>query len=622
MDLVEVFRWQRDELEVCGSPARSGWKYADSLRTAGRSNRRRLQPGVRRRQFSALLRPAEWPRISPHERCVVFENRKLILGIGAEVELYDLASDPGEQPPTAPDSPAATALRNTRARFAERAAGSRATQRTLPPEPEMRKQLRGLGYVELPPPAPCVRGSTSTDGMRTQRLPFCVRACESDAAHRTRDAQGGLVKIVSATEAAALLRPIDTLSLAFGPGLPTTILEELSKRDDWEDLTVFGGMLGQYFELFTRRGVKLIAAFYGPVERALRAAGHDVSFVPGDFRRFQLFAEKRPARVVVTSATAPDADGWMSLSLHAGALVTEIGRVVADPERVLVVAANSKLPRTRGIEPDHPHRVHIDQVDYLIESDADLVALDDPEPSEIERAIAEHIRPFVPDRATIQTGIGGIPGTVAALLADGPGGEYGIHSEMFTNGLMRLHLAGKVTNEHKGIFQGISVTTFAMGSQDLYDWLDGGDEVRFLPVDLINSPTVIGENRNMRSINGALMLDLAGQVVADTINGRQHSGIGGHEDFTSGASLEADDRSMICLPSTVEVKGKVQSRIHARYGAGTIITTPRHQLDIVVTEYGATEVAGLTVRERARALAEVAHPDFRDELRAAAETFD
>jgi acyl-CoA hydrolase len=365
--------------------------------------------------------------------------------------------------------------------------------------------------------------------------------------------------------------------------------------------------------------VKLRSGFYGPVERALREAGHDVEFVPGDFRRFQLFAEKNPARVVVASATPPDTDGYMSLSLHAGAMVDEIRRCARDPERVLILVANSKLPRTLGLPPDEPHHVHVDQLDYLIEADHDPIALEDAPPSETERTIAEHVRAFVPDRATLQTGIGGIPGAVATVLADGTGGDYGIHSEMFTNGLMRLHLAGKVTNRHKGIYKGVSVATFAMGSKELYAWLDGGEEVRFLPVNLINSPTIIAENRNMRSINGALMLDLAGQVVADTIDGRQHSGIGGHEDFTSGASLESDDRSLICLPATVELDGALRSRIHPQFGAGTIITTPRHQLDIVVTEFGAAEVAGLTVRERARALAGIAHPDFRGELLAAAE---
>ena len=430
------------------------------------------------------------------------------------------------------------------------------------------------------------------------------------------------MKLCTASEAAALVRPVDSLSLALGPGQPTAFLEELSRRDDWTDLTVFGGMLGASFELFTKPGVKLRAVFYGPVERALRDAGHDVSFVPGDFRRFKLFAEKNPARVLVSAATPPDADGWMSLSLHSGAMVDEIHQCGRDPERVLIMVVNPKLPWTLGLPPEHPHRIHVDEVDYVMESDNDLLALEDPEPNEIERAIADHVQAFVPDRATLQTGIGGIPGAVAKVLAEGPGGDYGIHSEMFTTGLMRLHLAGKVTNQHKGIFVGVSVTTFSMGSPELYEWLDGGEEVRFLPVDIINSPTIIAKNRNMRSINGALMLDLVGQVVADTIDGRQHSGIGGHEDFTSGASLEADDRSLICLPSTVEVGGRVMSRIHGQFAAGTIVTTPRHQLDIVVTEFGAAEVAGLTVRERAEALAGIAHPDFRSELLAAAERLD
>ena len=123
---------------------------------------------------------------------------------------------------------------------------------------------------------------------------------------------------------------------------------------------------------------------------------------------------------------------------------------------------------------------------------------------------------------------------------------------------------------------------------------------------------IIAANRNMRCINGALMLDLMGQVVADSIDGRQYSGIGGHEDFTSGGSFEADDRSLICLPSTVTIDGEARSRIHTAFGAGTVVTTPRHQLDIVVTEYGAAEASVLTVRSRAHVIVEIAHPTFRD----------
>jgi acyl-CoA hydrolase len=415
------------------------------------------------------------------------------------------------------------------------------------------------------------------------------------------------------------MRPKDTVCLGFGPAQPCTFLEAMSKRDDWEDLTAFGGMLLQVYAVFTKPGVRLLSGFFGPAERALRDAGHDVAFLPGDFRRFKLFAERMAARIMAIATTPPDADGFLSLSIAAGATVEEVHRCGSDPDRLLVVETSPLLPRTLGLPPDHSHRVHVDEVDIMIETQGVPMELPDPEPSEVERAIAAYVRDFIPDGATLQTGIGGIPGSVAGLLATGPGGDYGVHSEMFTTGLMRLHKAGKVTNAHKGSHVGYSVATFAMGTSELYQWLDGQEEVRFLPVEHINTPMIIAANRNMRCINGALMVDLAGQVVADSIDGRQHSGIGGHEDFTSGGSFEADDRSLICMPATVEVGGETLSRIRATFSAGTVVTTPRHQLDIVVTEFGAAEVSGLTVADRAHALAEIAHPDFRTDLHARAE---
>jgi acyl-CoA hydrolase len=204
------------------------------------------------------------------------------------------------------------------------------------------------------------------------------------------------------------------------------------------------------------------------------------------------------------------------------------------------------------------------------------------------------------------------------VLAEGDGSDYGLHSEMFTDGCMKLHRAGKVTNTGKGQYDGVSVTTFAFGSPELYEWLDGNSDVVFLPVEVVNAPDVIASNNEMVTINGALAIDIHGQVVADTISGGQFSGIGGAEDFVAGAGLELSDRSLICLPSTFEKDGVLQSRIVPWFGPGAVITTPRHQVDVIITEYGAAELEGRTVRERGEALAAIAHPQFRDGLLAAA----
>ena len=426
------------------------------------------------------------------------------------------------------------------------------------------------------------------------------------------------MQVITAAESIALLRTVDTITLGFGPVSPIPFIEALSNRNDWQELTIRSGMLSAYYGVLSHPNVKLRSSFFGPVERAMQSAGADVQCIPGDLRRLPLFAKKNPSRVLVCAVAQPDSDGYISLSINALQYedITACGR---DPDRLLVLVSTPKLPRTTGYFPDYPHRIHVDDVDFLIESDFSPPIVDDLPPSELTQALAKNVQPFIPNRATLQTGFGSIPGAVVKTLAQGPNGDYGIHSEMLTNGLMHLHKAGKVSNEHKGIFQGVSVCVFALGSTELLHWLHENEQVRFMPAKCINSPSIIADNMNMRSINGALMLDLAGQVVADTIDGRQYSGIGGHEDFTSGASLEEDDRSIICLPATLTLEGQLTSRITEQFRAGAIITTPRHQLDIVVTEFGAAEVAGLTTKERAHALANIAHPQFRDALHESAE---
>jgi acyl-CoA hydrolase len=422
---------------------------------------------------------------------------------------------------------------------------------------------------------------------------------------------------LTAEEAAARFRPEDSLGLPIGPGLPPALMEALGKRDDWKELRVYGALLVVGTELFNHPGVHYLSGFFGPFERALRDAGANISFAPADFRRFAPLFEEQCPRVMVTAAAPPDAEGWCSLSLHAGGTAAELRRAAADPERLLIVEVSEGFPRTFGILP-HRHAIHLDEIDLLVESDRAPLALEDPPPGEAEKTIAEHAAAFVTDGDTLQTGIGEIPTAIATRLAEGDGGDYGIHTEMFTTGLMHLHRAGKVSNR-KGQFEGVSVATFAAGSEELYGWLHENRDVAFLPVEIVNSADVIASNREMITINGAMAVDVQGQVVADTVRGTQYSGIGGHEDFVSGPALSLEARSLLCLPATFEVDGETRSRIVPWFDAGAVITTPRHQVDVIVTEYGAAELQGKTVHQRGEALAAVAHPDFRDGLLEAAE---
>jgi acyl-CoA hydrolase len=427
-----------------------------------------------------------------------------------------------------------------------------------------------------------------------------------------------VAKVVAPDDAAAHVRPVDTVGIPLGPGQPPELLESLGRRTDWEDLRINGALLTVLSDLFSHANVHYLSGFFGPLERLLRDSGANIGFAPADFRRFTPLLEAAPPRVMCTTASPPDPDGWCSLSLHAGATVGQLHEAGADPERLLIAEVSDRYPRTLGLLPAHRHALHVDEVDLIVESVREPFTIEDPSPTDAERAIAEHVRAFVPDGATLQTGIGAVPSTVAALLAEGGGGDYGIHSEMFTTGLMRLHEAGKVTNR-KGQYDGVSVATFATGSRELYDWLDGNTDLAFLPVDLVNSPEAIGRNRMAVTINAALAVDIQGQVVADTIAGAQYSGIGGHEDFVSGPALSIEARSLLCLPSTVTLGDELKSRIVPWFEAGTVITTPRHQVDVIVTEYGAAELLGRTVHQRGEALAAIAHPAFREGLRAAAD---
>jgi acyl-CoA hydrolase len=358
--------------------------------------------------------------------------------------------------------------------------------------------------------------------------------------------------------------------------------------------------------------------FFGPAERLLHSMGHHIELVPGGFRQMGPILARFAPRVMVTQAAPPE-DGRVNLSLHMGATRPELMRAGKDPDRLLIVEVNPNLPRTCSLPPQFDNTIPLELVDALIESDATPFALPDAAGDDVDAAIARNALAYVTEGSTLQTGIGAIPNFVARELAKGALGGFGVHSEMFTDGLMELHQAGKVTNDAKGIFDGVSVTTFALGSLELYRWLDRNEQVAFLPVETVNDPTVVARNAKLVSINGALSVDLYGQVIADNIGGRQISGVGGHEDFVAAAELHLDAHSLICLRSTAVQGGTVVSRIAGLLPEGSVVATPRHHTGVVVTEYGAAELTGLTVRERAHLLAEIAHPDFREDLRKVAD---
>jgi acyl-CoA hydrolase len=395
-------------------------------------------------------------------------------------------------------------------------------------------------------------------------------------------------------------------------------MHALADRDDFTRLEIFGALLPDLYAVLTKPGVHYRSGFFGPAERFLRDAGASIDYVPADFRRFAPILEWLQPRVMAF-AGAPPVDGWVSLSLHAGASVDEIHRAAQDPHRIVIAEVSPHFPRTFGVLPDHGHRIHVDDIDALVYTDRQPLNLADAPSTDAENAIAQLALQFIRSGSTLQTGIGGIPNQIALALANSDISDLGVHSEMFTTGLMRLHQAGKVSNQKGTEFDGFSPTTFAAGIPELYTWLHENEEVRFLPVKIVNSPEIISRNRDMITINGAIAIDLSGQVMADTINGKQFSGVGGHEDFVAGPGLTLGGRSLICLPSTSIVNGVLTSRILTQFPGGSVVSTPRHQIDVVITEYGVAELEGRTIRERSRALAMIGHPQFRDELLANAE---
>ncbi len=277
----------------------------------------------------------------------------------------------------------------------------------------------------------------------------------------------------------------------------------------------------------------------------------------------------------------------------------------AESARIVIAEVNPQMPRTYG-----DTRISVDQLDVLVEHDAPIPEVPPAPPDDIAERIARNISRFIENGSTIQMGIGTIPNAIIGFLKDKT--DLGVHSEMISDGVVELCEAGVITNKKKTIHPGKIITTFCMGTKKLYDFVNDNPLVEFHPSEYVNNPYIISLNDKMVAINSALEIDLTGQVTAESLGYLFHSGIGGQADFMRGASKSRGGKPIIALPSTAR-DGTV-SRIVPHLSEAAGVVTSRGDVHYVVTEYGVAYLHGKSIRERAIALINIAHPRFRQEL--------
>jgi len=341
----------------------------------------------------------------------------------------------------------------------------------------------------------------------------------------------------------------------------------------------------------------------GATRAAFWAGGCDL--VPNHFSEMpQLLQASTHRPVVLAAASPPDAHGYFSLGTNADYVAALIGKVP------FFLEVNHRMPRTFGL-----NQIHASQLLGWSEADRPLVEVPQAEPDDRDRAIAAAIVERVPDGATLQVGIGGIPNAVLEGLRDHR--DLGIHTELLADGIVDLVERGVATGVHKQLRRNKIEATFCLGTQRLYDWLGDNGAVELLPVDLVNDPRRIAREDDFISINATTEVDLYGQCASETIAGRYWSSSGGQADFARGAMYSTRGQAFIVLHSTT---GSGRSRIRVRLTEGSVVTTLKNTVDHVVTEWGIARLRGRSLAERAAALIAIAHPDHRDELERDART--
>ncbi len=325
-------------------------------------------------------------------------------------------------------------------------------------------------------------------------------------------------------------------------------------------------------------------------------------FTPVTLSEFPLLFKKGilPIDVALIHVSPPDEHGFCSLGIEVG-----LTKSAADSARIIIAEVNQKMPRTLG-----DSFIHVSRLSYVVPVDYELAELpmSDTEPSEIIENIAGHIAELIPDGATIQLGIGAIPDAVLKFLFEKK--DLGIHTELFSDGIINLVEAGVLTNARKTLHPGKIIAGLILGTRSLYDWVDDNPLIELHPSEYVNDPFVIAQNERMVAINSAIEVDLTGQVCADSIGTQLFSGAGGQLDFIYGASRSKGGVPIIALPS----QAKNFSRIVTTLKPGAGVVTTRNHVRYVVTEYGVADLYGKTIRQRARQLINIAHPQFRDQL--------
>ncbi len=412
-------------------------------------------------------------------------------------------------------------------------------------------------------------------------------------------------KITDADSAVKLVQSGQRLFVHGASATPTPLLAALGRRTDLQAVRLYHLHLAgevPFFEAAAHGRFLSSSFFTGPAARKAIAAGEAdfipifLSDIPGLFLSGQVELD-----VAVLQVSPPDRHGNMTLGSSC-----DVARAALDTARTVIVEINRQMPRTHGATV-----VPASRVSAAIESDRPLCEAPPAAIGPVERRIGELIADLVEDGATLQMGIGAIPDAVLAMLGNKL--ELGVHTEMFSDGLVPLIEGGVITNKRKAIHPGRTVTSFVTGTKRVFDFVDDNLAVEFHSCDRTNDTALIRKNERVTAINSAIEIDLSGQVCADSMGHSIYSGIGGQMDFIRGAALSRHGKPIIALPSTAS--GGKFSRIVAALKQGAGVVTTRGHLHWIVTEYGALNMHGKSLRERAEGLISLAHPDFRAELR-------